>query len=220
LSDNYSRILNAVRIFSETAKLSDEKIKEIYRGISEAIALTDEKEKIWNLSREYSESLDLSSDEYFSLLRELSDTLSLSDGDAILNYVKLLTESMGLSEIFYKEISKLPNDFFTGPLSDLGETVTRTSVTKGTDFHGNRTYTDGEESEIQVVFINPEQRFTLDKAGLTEMADAIIYVRENQEINKYDKIKFDGKTYRVDSVGDRTDKGITVFKPVDLYLIE
>ena len=112
------------------------------------------------------------------------------------------------------------DDFSNGPLVDFGVSVTRTPVTMITDFNGNKTYTDGTDETISVVFENPDKSFTLDKAGLTEVYDAKMFTIPDQTINKYDKITYDSKVYRVDTVSPRNFNGTTMFKAVKLFFIE
>lgn len=112
------------------------------------------------------------------------------------------------------------DDFITGPLSDFGVTVTRTPVTVTTDFHGNKTYTDGTDEDIEVVFENPNTGYLLDKPGLTKNYDVRMFTQYDQTINKYDKITYDSKVYRVDTVSKRNFDGNVMFKTVTLFYIE
>lgn len=111
-------------------------------------------------------------------------------------------------------------DFELGPLVDFGILVTRTSVTETfSNVGGQKTYTDGSTSEITVVFANPNQKYSLDKSGLTEGADAVMYTKAAETINKYDKILFNSKNYRVDTVSERKYNGSVAYKKVTLFLI-
>lgn len=112
------------------------------------------------------------------------------------------------------------DDFSNGPLSDFGIEVTRTPVTVTTDFHGNKTYADGTDETIEVVFMNPNQKFNLDKGGLNEVYDAKIFLVATQTINKYDKITHDSKVYRVDTVNTRNFNGTAWFKMATLFYLE
>ena len=112
------------------------------------------------------------------------------------------------------------DDFTNGPLKDFGVNVTRTPVTTTTDFHGQKTYTDGSDSTIVVVFSNANQDFALDKSGLTEVVDAQMFTKEDETINKYDKITHDSKIYRVDKISLRKFAGTSMFRKVNLFLIE
>jgi len=111
-------------------------------------------------------------------------------------------------------------DFELGPLSNFGVEVTRTAVTTTTDFSGNKKYTDGSDTTITVVFKNPNQKFDLDKAGLTEGADAIMFTKATETINKYDKITYDSDVYRVDTVSTRNFDGTAMFKTVTLFYVK
>ena len=111
------------------------------------------------------------------------------------------------------------DDFNNGPISDFGVSVTRTAVTTTTDFNGNKTYTNGSDTSITVVFQNIGQDHTLDKAGLTENFDARMFVKSTETINKYDIITHNSKTYRVDNVSDRLFDGTVAYKKVDLFFI-
>lgn len=113
------------------------------------------------------------------------------------------------------------NDFENGPLNDFGVDVTRTPVTVMTDnIGGQKTYSDGSTSTITVVFENPNQNFGLDKAGLTEHFDARLFCKATQTMNKYDKITYDSKDYRVDKVSIRYFNGTAMFKTVNLFFIQ
>ena len=111
-------------------------------------------------------------------------------------------------------------DFDNGPLADFGVSVTRTPVTTTTDFHGDKTYSDGTPVSITVVFQNPNQNYGLDKSGLTETADAKMFVKSTQTINKYDKITHNSKIYRVDTVSVRKMAGTTAYKTVLLFFTD
>ncbi len=110
-------------------------------------------------------------------------------------------------------------DFLKGPIGDFGVTVSRTPVTMTTDFHGNKDYADGTPADIVVVFENPNTGYTLDKAGLAKSYDAKLFVQPAQTINKYDKITYDSKVYRVNTVSKRNFNGTTVFKSVTLFYL-
>lgn len=111
-------------------------------------------------------------------------------------------------------------DFSNGPLADFGVEVVRTPVTMATDFHGDKTYTDGSDETIDVVFENPNTKFTLDKGGLTEVYDAKMFTKPDQTVNKYDKITYDSKVYRVDTVSPRNFNGTVMFKSVTLFFLK
>jgi len=112
------------------------------------------------------------------------------------------------------------DDFSKGPLADFGVEVTRTAVTVTTDFSGDKAYTDGSDTTIDVVFENPNKTFTLDKAGLTEDYDAKMFIKPDETLNKYDKITYDSKVFRVDTVSKRNFNGTTMFQSVTLFFLE
>ena len=110
-------------------------------------------------------------------------------------------------------------DFANGPYADLGVTVSRTPVTTTTDFHGNKTYSDGSPANVTAIFVNPDQNFDLDKSGLNESFDAKIIVLPAQAINKYDKITYNSNTYRVGKVNERIRAGTVAFQSVILFFV-
>ena len=113
------------------------------------------------------------------------------------------------------------NDFENGPLNDFGIDVTWTPVTTTiSNISGQKTYSDGTPATITVVFENPKQDFKLDKAGLTERFDARMFIKQNQTMNKRDKITHNSKIYRVDKVTEKLFNGNTLFKTVNLFFIE
>lgn len=112
------------------------------------------------------------------------------------------------------------NDFENGPFSDWSRTVTRIPVIVVTSLSGQKTYVDGTPEEINVVVTGVSPKFNLDKPGLTETFDLKILTKENQEINKYDKIIHKERTYRVDTVNKRKFMGTLGFKSVGLFFTE
>jgi len=112
------------------------------------------------------------------------------------------------------------DDFINGPLADFGVDVVRTPVTTTTDFHGDKTYSDESDETISVVFMNPTKKYDLDKGGLTEVYDAKMYIQQDQTMNKYDKITYDSKVYRVETVSKRNFNGNTIFKRVTLFYLK
>ena len=111
------------------------------------------------------------------------------------------------------------DDFNNGPLADLGVSMTRTPVTVTTNSNGQKTYTDGTPATITGIFVNPNQKFVLDKSGLTEVFDAKILLANSVTINKYDKITYRSKDYRVDEINLREREGTIAFKSVILFFI-
>ena len=112
------------------------------------------------------------------------------------------------------------NDFTDGPLADFAVTVTRTPVTVTTDFHGNKTYTDASTENISVVFFNPNTNYDLDKGGLIKSYEAKMFTKATQTMNKYDKIQYDSKIYRVETVSLRIFNGTNMFKTVILFYMK
>jgi Tfp pilus assembly protein FimT len=111
-------------------------------------------------------------------------------------------------------------DFEDGPLNDFGVTAVRTPVTVTTDFHGNKTYTDGTNANITVVFSPVNKEYTLDEAGLTRVYDARVFLKDTETLNKYDKITYDSKVYRVDRVSERDFDGTGAFRVAMLFFIK
>ncbi len=114
----------------------------------------------------------------------------------------------------------IADDFSNGPLTDFGVSVTRTPVTVAKDnISGQKTYSDGSTNSMTVVMQNPKLGHALDKPGLTEVADAIMFTIATETINKYDKVLWNSKTYRVDNISMRKFAGVNGYKRVELFLI-
>ncbi|MHA1302301.1 MAG: hypothetical protein ACTSPI_01180 [Candidatus Heimdallarchaeaceae archaeon] len=129
------------------------------------------------------------------------------DMEIIVNYYQSVVPGVG-------------TDFVNGPLSDFGVVATRTPVTVTTDFHGNKTYTDGTDEDIDIVFEPYNEKHNLDKPGLTKVYDARIFLKPDATLNKYDKITYDSKVYRVEEVSVRDFDGTAVFKVAILFYIK
>ena len=148
-------------------------------------------------------------------------TVSHLSASTTITFLNPLWDDMTVVVRYYETVDPtLATDFIRGPLNDFGVEVVRTPVTVTTDFHGDKTYTDGTDETIEVVFENPNKKFTLDKAGLTEVYDAKMYTKQDQTITKYDKITYDSKVYRVDTVSIRNFNGTAMFKTVTLFFIK
>lgn len=152
-------------------------------------------------------------------------TVSHSSSSTVITFVNPVWDDQTIVVQYVQQISGIgsqadSDDFINGPLADFGVTVTRTPVTTTTDFSGDKTYTDGTDEDIEVVFENPNSGFTLDKAGLTENFDARMFTKSDQTINKYDKITYDSKVYRVDTVSKKNFDGNTIFKTVTLFYLK
>ncbi len=115
----------------------------------------------------------------------------------------------------------LGNDFENGPLNDFGVDVIRTPVTttRG-NISGDKTYSDGTDETIEVVFQNADTKYSLAESGLTKVFDAKIWLKPAQTINKYDKITYDGRVYRVEDVSTRHFNGTVSYKMATLFFIE
>ena len=111
-------------------------------------------------------------------------------------------------------------DFVNGPISDFGVTAVRTPVTLTTDFHGDKTYTDGTNEIISMVFDPYKEKHNLDKAGLTKVFDARVFIGPTATLNKYDKITYDSKIYRVEEVSIRNFNGTASFKVAGLFYLK
>lgn len=112
------------------------------------------------------------------------------------------------------------SDFINGPLADLGVSVTYTPVTTTQhNITGQDEFSDGSTSTITVVFENANQKYSLDKAGLTQGADARMFCKDTQTIRRNDKITYNSHTYRVENVSKRYFKDQAMFQTVLLYLI-
>ena len=116
--------------------------------------------------------------------------------------------------------AKEGSDFTLGPLADFGVVATRTPVTMTTDFSGNKTYTDGTDEDINIVLQPYNKKYDLDKSGLNKTWDATAMIGPDDTLNKYDKITYDSKVYRVDSVSTRDFNGTTIFKKAMLFYIQ
>ena len=111
-------------------------------------------------------------------------------------------------------------DFNAGPFADFGVVATRTPVTVTTDFSGNKTYTDGTDEDISIVIQPYDVKYDLDKSGLNKNYDMMAYIGPTSTLNKYDKITYDSKVYRVDSVSVRDFNGTRLFHRAMLYFAD
>ena len=110
-------------------------------------------------------------------------------------------------------------DFALGPTADFGVTASRTPVTMTTDFSGNKAYSDGTPANISIVIQPYNEKYDLDESGLKKNYDLTIYVGPDVTLNKYDKITYASKIYRVDNVTTRDFNGTTVMKKAVLFYI-
>ena len=148
-------------------------------------------------------------------------TVNHLSSSTTITFLNRLWNDMTVVVNYHEERLGVGNDFVLGPLNDFGSEVTRTPVTTTKDnIGGQKTYADGTDETIDVVFENPNQDFGLDKAGLTERFDARMFIKHNQTMNKYDKIAYDSRNYRVDKVSIRYFNGSAMFKTVNLFFIQ
>jgi len=148
-------------------------------------------------------------------------TVSHLSASTTITFLNRLWDDMTILVYYSENLIGVGNDFELGPLNDFGVSVTRTPVTMVPhNITGQKTYTDGSDESITVVFTNPKKAYPLDKSGLTETADALMFVRVTQTINKYDKITYNSKIYRVDTVDLRKFNGTSMFQRVTLFFLE
>ena len=182
-------------------------------GANRILTLSNTKKTIQNGFLVYVSGLAISLDSDYSVVH--------NDTSTVITFLNYLWDDMNIIIKYYQfSVAGLINDFENGPLSDFGVTVVLTPVTVATDFHGDKTYTDGTDENIEVVFSNPSKKFSLDKAGLTEVYDAKLFCKADQEISKYDKITYDSKVYRVETVSIKNFNGVSMFKTVTLFYIK
>ena len=68
--------------------------------------------------------------------------------------------------------------------------------------------------------MNPSKKYDLDKAGLTEVYDAKVFIQSDQDMSKYDKITHNSKVYRVENVSVRNFGSNSIFKKVLLFFLK
>lgn len=146
-------------------------------------------------------------------------TVSHNNSSTQITFLNPLWDDMTIVVRYFENLLGVSGDFVAGPLADFGVTVVRTPVTMTPDFRGDKVYTDGTDENITVVFGNPNKKYELDKSGLTEDYDAIIYIKSDQTLNKYDKITYDSKVYRVQTVSPRLFESNAMFKTVGLFFL-
>ena len=110
------------------------------------------------------------------------------------------------------------SDFTNGPSTDFGTSATHTPVTTTThNITGEKLYSDGTPVALTIVMENANKSYSFMKAGLTEGADARMFVIGSATISKNDKILHNTVTYRVDAVSERLFAGNKIFKTVLLF---
>lgn len=161
----------------------------------------------------------------FAMAVNIDYTVNHLTKNSVITFLGAIHDQSPITVIYYQTGSVLiisgTDDFERGPLSGFGVNVIWTPVIRTVGFSGQKTYTDGVDSVINVVFINPTQNFVLDLAGLTEIVpDALIFCSHDILIRKYDKISFNGKIYRAEKVSDRFKRSTLLFRRIDLFFTE
>lgn len=112
------------------------------------------------------------------------------------------------------------SDFENGPLKDHGRVALYIPVTVHVDnTTGENTYSDGTSEDLDVVFENANTQYSFTKAGLSEGADARMFILPTVTLNKNDKIVLSNITYRVDTISDRYFNSNAIFRTVLLFRI-
>ncbi len=137
-----------------------------------------------------------------------------------ITFLNKLWDDMTIIVNYYQSVvPSLATDFINGPLNDLGVVAVRTPVTVTTDFHGDKTYSDGTDENIDVVIQPYSEKHVLDKEGIPKIYDAIMDIKPSATLNKYDKVTYDSKVYRVDEVSTRDFNGTTIFQRAMLFYV-
>ncbi len=146
-------------------------------------------------------------------------TVDHNNSGTEITFLNRMWDDMTIVVNYYQRTSGIANDFANGPLVDFGVVAVRTPVTKTTDAYGDKTYTDGTDENIDIVFDPYSEKHNLDKAGLTKVYDARVFIGPSATLNKYDKITYESKVYRVEEVSIRNFNGTTVFQVGGLFYI-
>lgn len=110
------------------------------------------------------------------------------------------------------------SDFTNGPASDFGVTSRRTPVTVTiNNITGHKEYSDGIPVNLTAVMENADKKYSFDKSGLSEGADARMFVIGSAELSKNDKITLNDITYRIDTVSTKFFGSNAIFKTVLLF---
>ena len=151
-------------------------------------------------------------------------TVSHLSASTVVTFVGPVWDDQTIIANYYEtpgsNVSGADGDFTNGPIGDFGVEVTRTPVTMTTDFHGNKTYTDGTDETIEIAPSPYNKKYNLDKSGLNKSYDLMAFLKPAQTLNKYDKITYDSKIYRVDSVSPRDFNGTRIFNVAMLFFVE
>lgn len=148
-------------------------------------------------------------------------TVSHLSASTTITFINPIWDDMTVIVNYYEgvtsNVSGTDGDFLNGPLTDFGVTAVRTPVTMTTNFSGNKTYTDGTNENISIVLQPYNVKYDIDKSGLNKNYDMMAFVGPSVTLNKYDKITYDSKVYRVDNVSTRDFNGTTIMKKAMLY---
>ena len=147
-------------------------------------------------------------------------TVSHLSSSTTITFLNRLWDDMTVVVNYYENLTGVGSDFELGPIGDFRVEVTRTPVTMTTDFHGNKTYTDGTDETIEIAPSPYNKKYNLDKSGLNKSYDLMAFLKPAQTLNKYDKITYDSKVYRVDSVSVRDFNGTRLFHRAMLYFAD
>lgn len=82
-----------------------------------------------------------------------------------------------------------------------GRIITKTIVVKTlSSDYGQETLTESSTTNLKVHFVRTNDKYTYEKAGLFNKADALMLVRGADTINRDDLMTVDGNEYRVSEV--------------------
>jgi len=151
-------------------------------------------------------------------------TVSHLSASTVVTFVGPVWDDQTIIANYYEtpgsNVSGADGDFTNGPLADFGVVATRTPVTMTTDFSGNKTYVDGTDEDISIVLMPYNVKYDLDKSGLNKNYDMMAFVGPSVTLNKYDKITYDSRIYRVDSISTRDFNGTRIFNVAMLFFVE
>jgi len=145
-------------------------------------------------------------------------TISHNATSSEITFLNPLWDDMAIIVNYYQSATGVGGDFAAGPFADFGVAAIRTPVTVATDYSGNKIYTDGTDETINIVLQPYNTKHDLDKSGLNKVYDMMAFIGPNTTLNKYDKITYDSKVYRVDNMSVRDFNGTSVMKKAMLYL--
>lgn len=147
-------------------------------------------------------------------------TINHNNTGSEITFLDALADSAVIIVNYYQvNIAGIGTDFENGPLADFGVIAVRTPVTVTTGFSGQKTYADGTDEDISMVWEPYNEKHNLDKAGLTKVYDARVFIKPGVTLNKYDKITYESKVYRVEEVSIRNFNGTASFQVAGLFYI-